>query len=124
VEKVQNRLRDRTDKPNAPETKVAASPLAGRVFDESGEPLYVQGAVKDRRRYRYYVSKALVLGSPAEGQRVWRVPAPELERAVALAVRTILDDQPSILEAVQGAQKSGTLTSINYSHLPPYGESV
>ena len=62
-EKVQKRLRDRTDRPTGPRTKASPSPLAGKVFDETGEPLYVQAAVKDRRRYRYYVSRALVRGS-------------------------------------------------------------
>jgi site-specific DNA recombinase len=80
-QKVQKRLRDRAARPTEPQTKVSPSPLAGRVFDETGEPLYVQAAVKDRRRYRYYVSRALVRSSKVEGQRVWRVPAPELERA-------------------------------------------
>jgi hypothetical protein len=31
----------------------SAEPLAGKLFDESGEPLYVQGAAKGQRRYRY-----------------------------------------------------------------------
>ena len=82
---------------------MSPSPLAGKVFDETGEPLYVQAAVKDRRRYRYYVSRALVRGSKVEGQRGWRVPAPELERAVAIAARSILDDKAAILEALQVA---------------------
>jgi site-specific DNA recombinase len=82
---------------------VSPSPLAGKVFDETGEPLYVQAAVKDRRRYWYYVSKALVRGSKVEGQRGWRVPGLELERAVAIAARSILDDKPAILEALQVA---------------------
>jgi site-specific DNA recombinase len=102
-EKVQKRLRDRTDRPTEPRTKVSPSPLAGKVFDETGEPLYVQAAVKDRRRYRYYVSRALVRGSKVEGQRGWRVPGPELERAVAIAARSILDDKAAFLEAVQVA---------------------
>ena len=102
-EKVQKRLRDRTDRPTAPRTKVSPSPLAGKVFDETGEPLYVQAAVKDRRRYRYYVSRALVRGSRMEGQRGWRVPGAELERAVAIAARSILDDKAAILEALQVA---------------------
>ena len=76
-EKVQKRLRNQTDTTTEPRTKVSPSPLAGKVFDETGEPLYVQAAVKDRRRYRYYVSKALVRGSKVEGQRGWRVPGPE-----------------------------------------------
>jgi site-specific DNA recombinase len=102
-EKVQQRLRDRTDRPIAPRTKVSPSPLAGKVFDETGEPLYVQAAVKDQRRYRYYVSRALVRGSKVEGQRGWRVPGPELERAIAIAARSILDDKPAIFEAMQVA---------------------
>jgi site-specific DNA recombinase len=103
-EKVQKRLRDRTDRPTEPRSKVSPSPLAGKVFDETGEPLYVQAAVKDRRRYRYYVSKALVRGSQVEGQRGWRVPGPELERAVAIAARSVLDDKAAILEALQVAE--------------------
>jgi site-specific DNA recombinase len=102
-EKVQRRLRNRTDRSTEPRTKVSPSPLAGKVFDETGEPLYVQAAVKDRRRYRYYVSKALVRGSKKEGQRGWRVPGPELERAVAIAARSILDDKAAILETLQVA---------------------
>jgi site-specific DNA recombinase len=100
-EKVQRRLLDRAARTAEPRTKVSPSPLAGKVFDETGEPLYVQAALKDRRRYRYYVSRALVRGSKVEGQRGWRVPGPELERAVAIAARSILDGKPAILEALQ-----------------------
>jgi site-specific DNA recombinase len=102
-EKVQRQLQNRAARPTESRTKVSPSPLAGRVFDETGESLYVQATVKDRRRYRYYVSKALVRATSEEGQRGWRVPAPELERAVALAARTILDNNPAILEALKAA---------------------
>jgi site-specific DNA recombinase len=102
-EKVQKCLQDRTDRSTEPRTKVSPSPLSGKVFDETGEPLYVQAAVKDRRRYRYYVSRALVRGSKVEGQRGWRVPGQELERAVSIAARSILDDNAAILEALQVA---------------------
>ena len=107
-EKVQKRLRDRTDRPTEPRTKASPSPLAGKVFDETGEPLYVQAAVKDRQRYRYYVSRALVRGSKVDGQRGWRVPGPELERAVAIAARSILDDKAAILEALHVAGMGDT----------------
>jgi site-specific DNA recombinase len=102
-EKVQRRLLDRAARTAEPRTKVSPSPLAGKVFDETGEPLYVQAAVKDRRRYRYYVSRALVRGSKVEGQRGWRVPGLELERAVAIAAWSILDDKAAILEALRVA---------------------
>jgi site-specific DNA recombinase len=107
-EEVQKRLRDRTDRPAEPRTKASPSPLAGKVFDETGEPLYAQGAVKERRRYRYYVTRALVRGCAAEGQRGWRVAAPELERAVAIAARSILDDKRAILDALQVAGMGDT----------------
>jgi site-specific DNA recombinase len=38
-----------------------------------------------------------------EGQRGWRVPGPELERAAAIAARSILDDKPAVLDALQVA---------------------
>jgi DNA invertase Pin-like site-specific DNA recombinase len=102
-EKVQQRLLDRAARSPEPQTKAPPSPLAGKVFDETGEPLYAQSTVKGRCRYRYYVSRALVRGSTSEGQRGCRVPGPELERAVAIAARIILDDKAAILEALQVA---------------------
>jgi site-specific DNA recombinase len=107
-EKVQQRLLDRAARTPEPQTKAPPSPLAGKVFDETGEPLYAQGAVRRGRRYRYYVSRTLVRGSRVEGQRGWRVPEPELERAVAIAARSILDDKPAILEALQAAGMGDT----------------
>ena len=107
-EKVQQRLLDRATRTPEHRTKAPPSPLAGKVFDETGEPLYAQGAVRRGRRYRYYVSRALVRGSTSEGQRGWRVPGPELERATAIAARSILDDKPAILDALQGAGMGDT----------------
>ena len=100
-EKVQKGLQDRAARLSEPRTKVSPSPLTGKVFDETGDPLYVQASAKDQRRYRYYVSRALVRGSKMEGQRGWRSPGPELERAVAISARSILYDKAAILEAVQ-----------------------
>ena len=34
----------------------APSPLAGKLLDENGEPLYACGASKGARRYQYYIS--------------------------------------------------------------------
>ena len=80
------------------------SPLAGKLFDADGQPLYVQGATKGRRRYRYYVSKCLVNGSASDNGKGWRLSAPEIERAVAIAARHILSDRAGLLEALE---KSG-----------------
>src|SRR6202167_1986053 len=47
-EKVQQRLLNGASRTTAPQTKVSPSPLAGKVFDGTGEPLYVHAAVKER----------------------------------------------------------------------------
>jgi hypothetical protein len=64
----------------------------------------VQGATKGRLRYRYHLSKCLVNGSAGDRVKGWRLSAPELERAVAIAARHILSDRAGLLEALE---KSG-----------------
>ncbi len=100
-EKVQRRLRDQAATHRERPTKEPPSPLAGKLFDESGEPLYVQGAVKGARHYRYYVSRALVRGSAAYTDRGWRRAAPELEWAVGAAIRQILGDRAAIAGTIE-----------------------
>jgi site-specific DNA recombinase len=72
--------------------------------DADGEPLYVQGATKARRRYRYYVSRRLVNGTARDDGKGWRLAAPEIERAVAIAGRQILSDRAGLLEALETAE--------------------
>ncbi len=80
-------------------TKSAASPLTGRLFDESGQSLTPTHAMKGERRYRYYVSRSLITGTVDSAVRGWRLSAREIERCVAAATRTLLDDQAAIAEA-------------------------
>ena len=65
------------------------SPLAGKVVDETGERLTPSHTKKGDRRYRYYISQKLVTGvTRADGkQRTWRIPAGQLESAIANAVQ-------------------------------------
>src|SRR5271154_665457 len=103
-ERVQQRLNENAARGRGASNRSITSPLAGKLFDADGQPLYVQGATKGRRRYRYYVSKCLVNGSARDNRIGWRLSAPELERAVAIAARHILSDRAGLLEALQ---KSG-----------------
>jgi site-specific DNA recombinase len=80
-------------------TKSAPSPLTGKLFDESGQSLTPSHAVKGERRYRYYVSRNLIKGTPASGRGGWRLPAPEIERTVAAAACTILGNEAAIANA-------------------------
>jgi site-specific DNA recombinase len=82
-------------------TCAIASPLAGKIFDADGEPIYAQGAAKAGRQYRYYVSRSLAKGSSSDDRKSWRLAAPELERAVAIATRHILSDRAGMLEVLE-----------------------
>jgi DNA invertase Pin-like site-specific DNA recombinase len=81
-------------------TAAARSPLAGKLFDDSGDSLYVQGAAKGGRHYRYYVSKRLVLGDSRDAGKAWRVSAPEIERLVRAAVGRLLGGHGAIAQAL------------------------
>ncbi len=89
-EAVQRRLVEASAKPRGKPTAAHPSPLASKLFDETGDRLTPSHAAKGGRRYRYYVSRQLVDGSNAAGDG-WRLPAERLERALARAVGDHLD---------------------------------
>src|SRR5258708_4431795 len=62
-------------------TKAVASPLMGRLFDESGQSLTPSHAVKCERRYRYYVSRSLIKGTAGSAVPRSGPAEPERERA-------------------------------------------
>jgi site-specific DNA recombinase len=82
-------------------SKSMSSPLAGKLFDEIGERLTPSHAVKGKRRYRYYVSRSLITGKANQSGTGWRIPAAEIERSVAAAARTILEDRAAIVTEIE-----------------------
>ena len=102
-ERVQQRLNQNAARGRGTANRSITSPLVGKLFDADGQPLYVQGATKGRRRYRYYVSKCLANCMARDKAKGWRLSAPELERAVAIAARHILSDRAGLLEALEKA---------------------
>jgi len=107
-DRVQERLRSQAARTGeGRKTEAPKSPLAGKFFDEDGEPLYVQGGTKGGRRYRYYVSKRLVTGESLDAGKAWRVPAPEIERAVCAAAGNLLSDHGAIAQALEGSGIDG-----------------
>jgi site-specific DNA recombinase len=103
-ERVQQRLRDRGVRSGeGRKTEGPSSPLAGKLFDQSGEPLYVQGAAKGQRRYRYYVSRELVRGNSEDAEQGWRISAPEIEQKVSAAAQAALSDRPAIALAFEAS---------------------
>jgi len=100
-ELVQQKLREQTARARTRGTKTVPSPLAGKLFDDDGEPLYACGAAKGDRRYRYYVSRKLVRGCSDTGDRGWRLAALELERIATIAVYRMLSDPTALTNVAE-----------------------
>jgi site-specific DNA recombinase len=101
-ERVQERLQNQSARiGDSGKTAALPSPLAGKLYDASGELLYVQGAAKGQRRYRYYVSRGLVKGEPQDADQGWRISAPEIERIVTGAVSMMLRERRAIALALE-----------------------
>lgn len=80
--------------------------LAGLVFDGHGRQMTPSHAVKQVKRYRYYMTRERQLGTPA----VWRVPAHDLEQLVlARLCRHLVEnrdfDSESSLDAHDDAER-------------------
>jgi site-specific DNA recombinase len=68
--------------------------LAGKLFDDRGNRMSPSHATKRGRRYRYYISRAILQGRKEDAGSVARVPALELERRVVDAVRSAAPSDP------------------------------
>lgn len=91
-DRVQTKLTDNSQGVQIAPTVKDPSLLAGKVVDQDGEPMVATHACKGKVRYRYYVSRHLQHGPPANdasanGPNGIRIPAKELEQ---LAVRAII----------------------------------
>jgi site-specific DNA recombinase len=75
--------------------------LAGLAFDEHGERLTPTHAVKKGTRYRYYVSRSLIIGTAKDRSKGRRIPAANLETLVITRLRTLLADRGAILDVIQ-----------------------
>src|SRR5262249_32007130 len=70
------------------------------LFDETGERLTPTHATKNGRRYRYYVSQRLTVGN-AKFASGWRLPARQLECAVADAIAALFCDRLRLTQALK-----------------------
>ena len=99
---VQARLADQTRGQAGGSPRASASPLAGKLVDADGAPLIATHAVKasadgTKRRYRYYVSRSLHHRHDDAGMRL---PARELERAVAERLAQLFDAPLALIGSV------------------------
>lgn len=68
------------------------SPLAGIIHDPDGQPMLASHTRKGATRYRYYVSRPRHLREAGADSTGLRVPAPEIEKAVASELARLFDD--------------------------------
>jgi site-specific DNA recombinase len=86
---------DRLRRPDAREPSL----LAGLLFDTDGERLTPTHAVKNGRRYRYYISRALIAEAGNE-RGGWRLPAHDIEQAVVAAATQALNNRALLIECI------------------------
>jgi hypothetical protein len=81
--------------------------LAGLIFDESGERLTPSHAVKKGTRYRYYVSRSLIVGTAKDKSTGRRIPAANLETLVITKLRSFLADEGAVLNVIREENVDG-----------------
>ena len=100
-EAVQRRLAEqRANTQNRPRAS-GQGPLAGLLFDATGDKLVSTYASKGGRRYRYYTSRRLVTGLRAEASNAIRVPADQVERLIVQRVEMLLGDHAGLFGALR-----------------------
>jgi len=80
--------------------------LRGLLFGPSGDPMYPTYASKNKRKYRYYVSKAEMRFGTAEKTHE-RIPAAEVEAATVNQVKTVLSSPEAITAVCKSLEIQG-----------------
>jgi len=116
--RVQGMLKERAARQRGDTGRKTSGLLVGKLFDENGEPLYACWAKKGERRYRYFVSRKLIRGTDKTGDRGWRLPAEETERAVIAAMRRMLSDRGALASTLKAcgfaaAEQKQALEAVN-----------
>jgi DNA invertase Pin-like site-specific DNA recombinase len=83
-----------------------SNPLAGMLFDSSGDRMTPTHASKKGMRYRYYVSRPLITNDQTDGSSGLRIPAGEIEQAVTSRLRRWFVDPGSVYQATRLADPS------------------
>jgi len=106
-DRVQHRLSAQAPGKVGRPRKTDKSLLLGKLFDESGQGLTPSHAIKQGKRYRYYISKHLTIGPGDKYKLGWRLPAQEIEQSIIQAIWHTLDDHVAITAALREAGIAG-----------------
>ena len=86
---------------------VEPSLLVGLLYDDDGARMTPSHAVKNGKRYRYYVSQPLITESRSVAPTGRRIPAGDIEQLVADRVRTFLANEAEIYGAIEAHAPNG-----------------
>jgi site-specific DNA recombinase len=78
--------------------------LVGLLYDAAGDRLVPSHAVKNSKRYRYYVSARLITGSRSRAPDGMRMPAAEVEGGIIECIRRFLSNDAAMFEALQSME--------------------
>ncbi len=80
--------------------------LAGLLRDDRGNRYTPSHTVKNGKRYRYYVSQAVIQYQPGRERQHERIPAQEIESLVSGRIRTFLSSSREVLDLIQSSENS------------------
>lgn len=102
-ENVQRLLETGAAKTRGSKQKASHSPLAGKLFDETGDRLTPSHTKKNGKRLLYYISRRLVTERSRKHPDAWRLPAEEVESLLIKVIRQHLGQPGAVSTVMQGA---------------------
>ena len=92
-----------------------SSLLASKLYDDKGNYMSPSHSNKKGKRYRYYVSQALLQSRKNEAGSVSKIPAAEIESVVSEEIKSFVTDTKNIQQYVEdyNIHKQKELLSIN-----------
>ncbi len=93
-DRVQRRLAEQTQTRAGPHRN-AESFLAGKLYDDRGNRMGPSHAAKGGRRWRYYISRAILKGRKSDAGSITRVPAAQIEKQVFDAIQSVIASKRS-----------------------------
>jgi DNA invertase Pin-like site-specific DNA recombinase len=120
---VQTRLAEQTQTRRASRSD-SQSFLAGKLYDDRGNRMGPSHAAKGGRRWRYYVSRAILTGHNSDAGSVKRVPAAQIEKQVFDAIKCVIASRRPTdnLGALPPVGLSGRTIGLHHATSKPYQE--
>jgi site-specific DNA recombinase len=100
-QRVQQRLEQNRVERKMSHGAAAPSLLTGLIYDGQGHRMTPTHAVKNGRRYRYYVSRPLITQGRTDSSDGWRVPAADLEQLVTDRLCGFLASEGEVYHAIE-----------------------